>query len=63
MVEEPFIFFLVLRVHKIRQCYEKISTSVQIATHTYRQQNSNFHPILGESILRLILVLYFFVNR
>ena len=48
-------------------CYEKISTSVQVATHTFGQQNSNFRPILGESSLRLILVLYFLstanVNR
>ena len=35
-------------------------TSVQVATHTCRQQNSNFHPILGESSLKLILWLYFF---
>ena len=60
MVAKPFIFFLVLRFHKIRQYYEKISTSVQVATHTCRQQNSNFHPVLGESLLRLILLLYFF---
>ena len=62
MVAKPFIFFLVLRFHKIRQFYEKISTSVQVATHTCRQQNSNFHPILGESHLRLILLLYFFLQ-
>ena len=60
MLAKPFIFFLVLRFHKIRQYYEKISTSVQVATHTCRQQNSNFHPILGDSGLRLILWLYFF---
>ena len=60
MVAKPFIFFLLLRFHKIRQFYEKISTSVQVATHTCRQQNSNFHPILDESRLRLILLLYFF---
>ena len=59
-VAKPFIFFLVSRFHKIRQYYEKISTSVQVATHTCRQQNSNFHPVLGESLLRLILLLYFF---
>ena len=59
-VAKPFIFFLVSRFHEIRQYYEKISTSVQVATHTCRQQNSNFHPILGESGLRLILWLYFF---
>ena len=57
MLAKPFIFFLVLRFHKIRQYYEKISTSVQVATHTCRQQNSNFHQILGESGLRLILLL------
>ena len=57
IVAKPFIFFLVLRFHKIRQYYEKIFTSVQVATHTCRQQNSNFHPILGESGLRLILLL------
>ena len=57
MVAKPFIFFLLLRFHKIRQFYEKISTSVQVATHTCRQQNSNFHQILGESGLRLILLL------
>ena len=62
MLAKPFIFFLVLRFHKIRQFYEKISTSVQVATHTCRQQNSNFHPILGESHLRLILLLYFFLQ-
>ena len=62
MVAKPFIFFLVLRFHKIRQFCEKISTSVQVATHTCRQQNSNFHPILGESQLRLILLLYFFLQ-
>ena len=60
MVAKPFIFFLLLRFHKIRQFYEKISTSVQVATHTCRQQNSNFHPILDESGLRLILLLSFF---
>ena len=61
-VAKPFIFFLVSRFHKIRQYYEKISTSVQVATHTCRQQNSNFHPVLGESLLlvRVILLLYFF---
>ena len=63
MVAKPFIFFLVLRFHKIRQYYEKISTFVQVATHTCRQQNSNFHPVLGESLLRLILLLYFSFNR
>ena len=47
MVAKPFIFFLVLRFYKIRQYY-------------CRQQNSNFHPVLGESLLRLILLLYFF---
>ena len=62
MVAKSFIFFLVLRFHKIRQHYEKISTSVQVATRTCRQQNSNFHPILGESHLRLILLLYFFLQ-
>ena len=56
-VSKTVIFFLVLRFHKIRQYYEKISTSVQVATHTCRQQNSNFHRILGESGLRLILLL------
>ena len=60
MVAKPFIFFLLLRFHKIRQFYEKISTSAQVATHTCRQQNSNFDPILGESRLRVILLLYFF---
>ena len=60
MVAKPFIFFLVLRFHKIRQRYEKISTSVQVATHNCHQQNSNFHPILGESGLRLILLYCFF---
>ena len=46
---KTFYLSLLFRIHKIRQYYEKISTSVQVATHTCRQQNSNFHPILGES--------------
>ena len=57
---KTFYLSLLFRFHKIRQYYEKIFTSVQVATHTCRQQNSNFHPILGESRLRLILLLYFF---
>ena len=59
---KTFYLSLLFRFHKIRQYYEKISTSVQVATHTCRQQNSNFHPILGESGLRLILWLYFFFS-
>ena len=59
---KTFYLSLLCRFHKIRQCYEKISTSVQVATHTCRQQNSNFHPILGESGIRLILWLYFFFS-
>ena len=57
---KTFYLSLLFRFHKIRQYYEKISTSVQAATRTCRQQNSNFHPILGESDLRLIFWLYFF---
>ena len=57
---KTFYLSLLFRFHKIRQYYEKISTSVQVATHTCRQQNSNFHPILGESGLRFILLWYFF---
>ena len=56
MVAKPFIFFRVLGFHKIRQYYEKTFTSVQVATHTCLQQNFNFHPILGESGLGLILL-------
>ena len=57
MVAKPFIFFRVLGFHvKIRQYYEKTFTSVQVANHTCLQQNSNFHPILGESGLGLILL-------